>query len=106
MELSETILSLLTCLHGQSGGSERILELVKQLFVIQKDLGLQYMPELSSAVLSLLVVLIQSELEHDQLSVLKLLIFIVKWKSENGMFAQSNCAYVQYKLVSLEQIHR
>ncbi|XP_020534243.1 protein RST1 isoform X3 [Jatropha curcas] len=83
MELSETILSLLTRLHGNSGCTEPIVELVKGLFVIQKDLTLRYIPELSSIMLSLFFILIQSELEHEQLSLLKFLIFLVKWKSEN-----------------------
>lgn len=83
MELSETILSLLT-LPGHSAGAEPIVDLVKWLFVIQKDLSLCYIPELSSTVLSLFIILIQSDLEHEQLSLLKFLIFLLKWKSENG----------------------
>ncbi|KAJ4834185.1 hypothetical protein Tsubulata_018875 [Turnera subulata] len=84
VELSETILSLLAHVDGPSSGRELIIELVKRLFVVQKDLALQYIAEISSAVLSLFVVLIQSEVEHEQLSLLKLLIFLMRWKGENG----------------------
>ncbi|KAI7979836.1 Protein RST1 [Camellia lanceoleosa] len=57
----------------------------KCLVCVQKELGLSYIPELSTVILSLLVTLIQTELEHEQLSILKLLLFLLKWKSENGM---------------------
>ncbi|KAG6793475.1 hypothetical protein POTOM_002684 [Populus tomentosa] len=82
VELSDAILSLLTCHHGHAGSSEPIVDLVKRLFVAQKNLSLQYMPEISSTLLSLFVVLIQSDLEYEQLSLLKLLNFLLKWKSE------------------------
>lgn len=35
--------------------------------------------------LSLFIILVQSELEHEQLSTLKLLHFLLKWKYGNGM---------------------
>lgn len=85
VELSGTVLSLCTCNHRHSGGNEPIVELVKRLMFVQKDLGLQYVPELSSSVLSLFVILVQSELEHDQLSILKFFHFLLEWKYENGM---------------------
>ncbi|KAJ8775089.1 hypothetical protein K2173_020093 [Erythroxylum novogranatense] len=83
VKLSEDILSLLTHIRGHSGGIELIVELVKRLLVVQEDLALQYVPELSSVMLSLFIVLIESELEHDQLSLLKLLTFLIKWKRKN-----------------------
>ncbi|CAN1775358.1 Protein RST1 [Linum perenne] len=83
VELAETTLSLLDCDQGRHGGSESIFELLKRLFVVQKDLGLEYIPELSAALLSLSTILAQSELEHEQLSLLKLLIFLFRWKKEN-----------------------
>jgi len=92
VELSDAILSLLTCHHRHAGSSEPIVELVKRLFVAQKNLSLQYMPEISSTLLSLFVVLIQSDLEYEQLSLLKLLNFLLKWKSEKGMFPNSHFA--------------
>ncbi|WCJ21056.1 ARM repeat superfamily protein [Euphorbia peplus] len=83
VELSEILLSQLTSQCGHSGDSEPIIELVKRLFLIQKDLNMCFIPELSSSVLSLFTILVQSELEHEQLSVLRLLIFLFKWKSRN-----------------------
>ncbi|KAE8021495.1 hypothetical protein FH972_007379 [Carpinus fangiana] len=83
VELSGTVLSLCTCNHRHSGGKEPLVEPVKRLMFVQKDLGLQYVPELSSSVLSLFVILVQSELEHDQLSILKFFHFLLKWKYEN-----------------------
>ncbi|CAN0875161.1 Protein RST1 [Linum grandiflorum] len=83
-ELTETILSLLDYLHVHCGSCERIFELLKHLFVAQKDLGLGYMPEFSATLLSLSTILALSELEHEQLSLLKLLICIFRWKMENA----------------------
>ncbi|CAN1188191.1 Protein RST1 [Linum perenne] len=83
VELAETTLSLLDCDQGRHGGSESIFELLKRLFVVQKDLGLEYTPELSATLLSLSTILAQSELEHEQFSLLKLLIFLFRWKKEN-----------------------
>lgn len=81
-ELLETILSNDIDLQKHSSGSESIVELSKRLLVVMKELGLQYIPELSSVMLLLFVVLIQSEVEHEQLSIMKLLLFLLKWKSE------------------------
>ncbi|XVF14059.1 hypothetical protein REPUB_Repub09cG0024100 [Reevesia pubescens] len=82
VELIENMLSLYTSPRKLSGGFEPIVELLKHMLVAQKDLALQYIPELSSVILSLSVVLIESELEHEQLSILKFLHFLLKWKSE------------------------
>ena len=84
MELIENVLSLYTSPCKQSGGTEPIVELLKHMLAAQKDLSLQYIPELSSVILSLSVLLIESELEHEQLSILKFLHFLLKWKSETG----------------------
>ncbi|XP_015576178.1 protein RST1 isoform X1 [Ricinus communis] len=106
VELSETILSLLTHVHGRSGGAEPIVELVKRLIVIQKDLSLCYIPELSSVILSSFAILIQSELEHEQLSLLKLVIFLVKWKGENECaFDRATCALSEEVLFTFPVIN-
>ncbi|KAG6720020.1 hypothetical protein I3842_03G037400 [Carya illinoinensis] len=84
VEMLETVLSLCTCHLGFSGVNEPIVELGKRILLVQRDHGLQYVPELSSSVLSLFVILIQSELEHEQLSILKIFHFLLKWKCENG----------------------
>ncbi|XP_027358768.1 protein RST1 [Abrus precatorius] len=84
VEFLETILSLSTCLQWHPGGYEPICELFKRLFSVQKDLGLQWLPGLSSTMLSLFTILIQSELEHEQISILKFLLLILKWKCNNN----------------------
>ncbi|GAV70241.1 DUF3730 domain-containing protein [Cephalotus follicularis] len=83
LELLSAVLSLCTSSLKHSGGSEPIVALLKRLLIVQKDLGLQYMRELSSALLSLFFILIESELEHEQLSTLKFLLFLLKWKAES-----------------------
>lgn len=84
VELLETIFSLSTDIHKHSSGMEPINKLSKHLLLEQKDMGLSYVPELSSLLLSLFLILIQSELEHEQLSTLKLITFLVKWKNDSG----------------------
>ncbi|XP_012483835.1 protein RST1 [Gossypium raimondii] len=82
VELIENVLSLYTSPCKQSDEVEHIVELLKHMLVAQKDLALHYMPELASVILSLSVLLIESDLEHQQLSILKFLHFLLKWKSE------------------------
>lgn len=86
MELLGTVLSLYTSPFKQSGGVEHIVEVLKHVLVAQFELRLQYKPELSSVILYLFSILIDSELEHEQLCILKFLLFVINWKSENGMF--------------------
>lgn len=85
VELLETLFSLQTYLNKCSGGSEAVIEISRSLVLVQKELGLSYIPELSSVVLSLFVTLVQSELEHEQLSILKIVFLLLKWKTENGI---------------------
>ncbi|KAK8631468.1 hypothetical protein V6N13_028254 [Hibiscus sabdariffa] len=83
VELIENMLSLCTSPCKQYGGIEYIVEVLKNMLVVQKDLGLQYTPELSSVILSLSVLLIDSKFEHQQFSTLKFLHFLLEWKSDN-----------------------
>ncbi|KAL9458356.1 hypothetical protein AB3S75_007260 [Citrus x aurantiifolia] len=83
MELLGTVLSLYTSPFKQSGGVEHIVEVLKRVLVAQFELRLQYKPELSSVILYLFSILIDSELEHEQLCILKFLLFVINWKSEN-----------------------
>ncbi|GAY46821.1 protein RST1 [Citrus sinensis] len=83
MELLGTVLSLYTSPFKQSGGVEHIVEVLKHVLVAQFELRLQYKPELSSVILYLFSILIDSELEHEQLCILKFLLFLINWKSEN-----------------------
>jgi len=58
-----------------------------RLLTVQKDIGLPWLPGLSSIILSLFIIIVQSELEHEQISILKLLLLILKWKYDSGMFS-------------------
>ncbi|PPS18896.1 hypothetical protein GOBAR_AA01700 [Gossypium barbadense] len=77
VELIENVLSLYMSPCKQSDEIEPIVELLKHMLVAQKDLALHYMPELASVILSLSVLLIESDLEHQQLSILKFLQFLL-----------------------------
>ncbi|CBI34876.3 unnamed protein product, partial [Vitis vinifera] len=92
LELLETVHSQHSDHHKHFGGSEPIVELSKRLLVVQKELGLPYIPELLLLMSSLFVILIRSELEHEQLPVLKLVLFLLKWKNENEyMVGRAQC---------------
>ncbi|XP_031384334.1 protein RST1 isoform X2 [Punica granatum] len=82
VELLETVLLLNTSPLENSGWIGPIIEFSNRILVLQKDLGLGYLPEVSSVTLSLFVILIQSELEHEQMSMLKLLLHLLKWKCD------------------------
>lgn len=87
-ELLETVFSLYTDIHKYSGGEECIYDMARRLIVVQAELSLKFIAETSSVMLSLFVSLIQSELEHIQLSIIKLVIDFIKWKSVNGKSIQ------------------
>ncbi|KAD2393676.1 hypothetical protein E3N88_40653 [Mikania micrantha] len=82
-ELLEMVFSLYADIHKYSGGEECIFDMSRRLIVAQAELGLKFIPEASSVMLSLFVSLIQSELEHIQLSILKLVLNLINWKSRN-----------------------
>ncbi|KAK6928380.1 Focadhesin/RST, DUF3730 [Dillenia turbinata] len=83
LQLLETILLPCINLHRHSAMSEAVVELVRSVLMVQKELGLPYMPEFASATASLFIALVQSDIEHEQLSILKVLLLIFQWKSEN-----------------------
>ncbi|GJR02152.1 armadillo-like helical domain-containing protein [Tanacetum coccineum] len=82
-ELLETVFSMCTYIYKYSSGEECIFDMSRRLIVVQSELGLRYIPEASTVMLSLFVTLNQSELEHLQLSILKLVLDLIKWKSGN-----------------------
>ncbi|XP_024029477.1 protein RST1 isoform X2 [Morus notabilis] len=84
LELLETILSVCSC-HRYSYWIEPIAEVSRRLLFVHKDLGFRYVSKLSSAILSLFVILIKTELEHEQLSILRLLHFLLNWKYGNEL---------------------
>ncbi|XP_060192465.1 protein RST1 isoform X2 [Lycium barbarum] len=82
VELLDAMFSLCTNPKHMSS-IENILEVSRRILIVQKDLGLSYIPELSTVMLSLFMVLPQSELEHEQFLEVKLILFLLKWKNEN-----------------------
>ncbi|CAA6661191.1 unnamed protein product [Spirodela intermedia] len=85
VELLETLLSICTDLHKPYRWITMV-ELSMRLLVSQRELALPYLPEFSSAAVSLSVILSQVEFEHEQLTILKLLIFLREWISEESAF--------------------
>ncbi|PIN21822.1 hypothetical protein CDL12_05455 [Handroanthus impetiginosus] len=82
-----------------SGGLEKILEVARHLLMVQKELGLNYATELSSVLLSLFPILTQSELEHEQCSILRLILFLLRWKSENECSIGSSASELSEELL-------
>ncbi|XP_077244249.1 ARM repeat superfamily protein isoform X2 [Tasmannia lanceolata] len=99
VELLETLLSLCTDICNPYGGSEVVIELSERLLLVQKELGLQYIPEFGSVITSLAVILTLSEFEHEQLSLLELSVFLLKWKYENEYIAGRAAACVTEELL-------
>lgn len=89
VELLETVLSLHTSPNKHTG-VEPILEVLKHLLAVQADLELSYVPRLSSAILSLFIILVDTDLEHEQLSILDFFYFLLKWKGENENVVGTN----------------
>ncbi|KAG2261355.1 hypothetical protein Bca52824_068434 [Brassica carinata] len=83
VQLVDTVLLLCASPHVQNTEQEALIESSRHLLAVQKDLGLPYSRDLSLVVLSLLFMLAKSTVEHEQLSILRLLHFLLKWKSEN-----------------------
>ncbi|KAF8037585.1 hypothetical protein BT93_B0463 [Corymbia citriodora subsp. variegata] len=96
VELLETVLQLSIHPLKHSTWSEPVIELTKRLLLVQKDLGLSYMPELMSISLSLFTGLVHSELEHEQVSILKVILHLLKWKTDSGYaVGNSGCAFLE-----------
>ncbi|KAL5152789.1 Protein RST1 [Glycine soja] len=98
VEFLETILSLSTCLQWHPGGHEPICELLRRLLSVQNDLGLPWLPGLASTIASLFTIIVQSELEHEQISILKLLLLILKWKYDNVTNADAAISEPKFSL--------
>uniref|UniRef100_A0A0E0FGU3 DUF3730 domain-containing protein n=1 Tax=Oryza nivara TaxID=4536 RepID=A0A0E0FGU3_ORYNI len=87
VELIEMLLSQCSLHHQFMGNTSVVLGLSKHLFLAQKDLGLCYLPEISVVLSSLAFILSGLEFEHEQLSGLKLLAFLIEWRHENDLLA-------------------
>jgi len=48
-----------------------------RLLTVQKDIGLAWLPGLLSTIVSLFIIIVQSELQHEKISILKLLLLIL-----------------------------
>ncbi|KAF5206766.1 Rst1 [Thalictrum thalictroides] len=106
VELVETLLSFYSDLNKHFNGKEAIVELSKRLLHVQKQLGLHYFPELSSVLTSLFIILSRAEFEHEQLSIMKLSVFLLKWESENEhVVGRTACGLTQELLFLLPVIN-
>jgi hypothetical protein len=86
VQLVDGVLFLCASPHVQTTEQESVIESLKHLLAVQKDLGLAYSHDLSLVVLSLVFMLAKSTVEHEQLCILKFLLFLLKWKTESGIF--------------------
>ncbi|KAJ1684988.1 hypothetical protein LUZ63_016378 [Rhynchospora breviuscula] len=85
VELLEIFLPLCYVQGKPFGVTETILQLVKQLLSMQKELNLKFSPEFNSVFISISYVLSQAEFEHDQLAGLKLLLFLTEWRFQSDL---------------------
>nr|GMC62090.1 protein RST1 isoform X1 [Ipomoea batatas] len=99
VELLDALFSLHNDLLKPAGSVEYILEVSRRLLVVQKELGLSFLPELSSAISFIFIILVHSELEHEQLSALKLLCFILKWKNDSGKDVHRSSCLINEELL-------
>ncbi|KAL9254781.1 RST1-like protein [Drosera capensis] len=83
VDLLEALLAIYSIFEQHNIGCEDVINLVSRLLGAQKDLGLRYVPELSTTVLYLCLHLTVLELEHEQSSILSLLSLLLDWKSKD-----------------------
>lgn len=98
-KLLDSVLELSMSPHKYISGTESIIELLKHFLAVQKDLALPFIPTLSPVILSLTLILTESELEHEQFSILKFLHFILKWKSETDDVGRAGSSLSEELLV-------
>ncbi|GFP98937.1 protein rst1 [Phtheirospermum japonicum] len=85
LALLEAVLSQNRNFRYCLGGVEKILDAARHILVVQKELGFNCSNDLSLVMLSLFEFLTQSELEHEQYTILKLVLFLLRWKYENDI---------------------
>ncbi|CAM8928334.1 unnamed protein product [Rhodiola kirilowii] len=100
VELVETILSRCTELGNYSTTSDFVL-LASRIITIQKESGLKFLPQLSTVLLALSVILTKSELEHEQVPIVKLLILLLNWNNENDRMVGQPAAKVSEGLLCI-----
>ncbi|KAL9292968.1 Protein RST1 [Arabidopsis thaliana] len=92
VQLVDGVLFLCASPHVQTTEQESVIESLKHLLAVQKDLGLAYSHDLSLVVLSLVFMLAKSTVEHEQLCILKFLLFLLKWKTESENLSVKDAA--------------
>lgn len=107
VELLEILLPLCYVQSKPFGVTETILQLVKRLLLMQKELDLKFSPEFCSVFVSISYVLSQAEFEHEHLAGLKLLLFLTDWRFQSGLslycylLLLGSCFPLNYHHVSL-----
>ncbi|CAN8266162.1 unnamed protein product [Cochlearia groenlandica] len=92
VQLVDTVLFIFGSPHVQNAELEPVIESLRHLLAVQKDLRLPYSRDLSLVILSLVFMLTKSSVEHEQLCILKFLLFLLKWKSENENLSVGDAA--------------
>ncbi|XP_020572456.1 protein RST1 isoform X2 [Phalaenopsis equestris] len=100
LEVVSMLLSICAYFHRKPLGQvERVIEIARHLLLAQKELGLHYVFDFVNIVVSASVILTQVEFEHDQLSVLKLLILLMEWKTQELGTIRSSCSLNEELLI-------
>uniref|UniRef100_A0A0D9UX89 DUF3730 domain-containing protein n=1 Tax=Leersia perrieri TaxID=77586 RepID=A0A0D9UX89_9ORYZ len=99
VELIEMLLSQCSFHHQLMGTACAALGLSKHLLLVQKDLGLCYLPEISVVLSSLAFILSGLEFEHEQLAGLKLLTFLIEWRHENALRTNEAVHYFREEIL-------
>lgn len=92
IELMITVLSRCTEINNYSTSSDSVL-LANRIITVQIEAGLNYVPQFSTVSLALSVILTKTELEYEQVPVVKLLSLLRKWNNKNGNVFFSVSAY-------------
>ncbi|KAJ3700903.1 hypothetical protein LUZ61_004608 [Rhynchospora tenuis] len=101
VELLEIFLPLCYLQGKPFGVTETILQLVKRLLSMQKELNLKFSPEFNSVFISISYVLSQAEFEHDQLAGLKLLLFLTEWRFQSDLNSAGPTCYLKEELLCI-----
>ncbi|XP_056699417.1 protein RST1 isoform X3 [Spinacia oleracea] len=83
VKLLDALLTLCSDFEKRNIESKPVLELSRRLLSFQIELKLQYVPQFSSPMLSLCVLLAQLELEDEKLYVLDLLAYFLRWRLQD-----------------------
>ncbi|PKA49872.1 hypothetical protein AXF42_Ash004414 [Apostasia shenzhenica] len=94
LEVLSMLLSVCASLKWKLQGQvEPVLGLCNHLLGVQKALGLPYTFEMVNIVVSASVVLTHVDLEHEQISILKLLNLLMEWKNKELSNKSASCYF-------------